>query len=93
MDAGSKPQHVAAAFPDLPVTFTVGALAVRFDQVLAGARAVVVTGRVLRDGQPVYVDWPVVVVNPPLRAVSAGGAPIDDPAFALAQVIAQVAGG
>ncbi len=91
--ARPKPQEVADAFPALPAEFTVGDLAVTITQVFAVNNSVFVNGRVTRAGQPVFVNWPVVVVNPPLRAVSAGGVPIDDPAFALAQVVADTIGG
>jgi hypothetical protein len=38
---------------------------------------VVVTGEVTRDGEPVPIDWPVIVVNPPeLVPDEAGDVPV-----------------
>lgn len=81
-------EEIVAAFPVLPVDIATAGLTVTFLQVLAGEKGVVVNGRVTRDGVGVFIDWPVVVMNPPLRAVTDGGVTIYDPAFALAQVIA-----
>ena len=54
-------------------------------------RSAVVTGEVLRDGEPVAIDWPIVIVNPP-EMVPDGDGFRHDPDEAIREVVRQVAG-
>lgn len=48
---------------------------------------VVVVGEILRDGKPVDISWPVVIVNPPVLVPDGLGGFREDPDEAIRQTL------